>query len=700
LYFTSYQNFYYDEWDFVTAFRPSQATPLLFPHNEHWSTIPILIWKVLFVVVGLRAHWPYEAAALAAHAACVLLLFALIRRRSGDLPAFAAAFTLLVLGTGATDIVWAFQVAWTLSIAFGLIAMLVVDSSPSALIPWRVAAVSAALLCSVMSSGIGLGFVAALTVQLLADRSRRRYLIALAVPIAAYLLWFVFYGAGLAGTPGQPCATCPTAFGNDLGSIGPGYIPKVVAYLAIGLEASAAGIFGLAGNAGEVVLVMLAGLMAWHWYAQGRVESWELGLIAGLGAQFTLIGLVRTRFGLTGAADPHYVYVGVAYLLPLVANAFKRLPWRGLWRPALAGGFALALSANALRLADQAIAQVGLMQIQNAELRTLELFRGAPDMALDRELDISIMPQLTASRYFAAIDELGSPVPSSTPRSLQDLPVHAVDRELVALFGGALRVTGNVRIDEGMSCQTVDAAAGSVIDLQVPNGGSVVMKPSLAGGAALSLGALGPPSSVPLRDVQLLGGLGTRVQLPSTGREMKWRLRITTGRVGEMQVCGADNLHSFAGTSVFSAGAAGGALDPGWKSVPDTTALGGLAAKLPAGIATASFKNDIFGTPQAVPPGAYDVWFRVRVTQPTGDRPEMTLGLWDSTAWRWINSTTYQANQVSGSYTWVKVAADAFPPAGHRLVFIAEFANHSAPLTTDWYIDQAVMFPTGAAAPS
>jgi hypothetical protein len=48
------------------------------------------------------------------------------------------------------------------------------------------------------------------------------------------------------------------------------------------------------------------------------------------------------------------------------------------------------------------------MRIQKAELRTLELFRGAPDIALDRQLDDSIVPQLTASRYFAAIDELGS----------------------------------------------------------------------------------------------------------------------------------------------------------------------------------------------------------------------------------------------------------------------------------------------------
>jgi hypothetical protein len=78
----------------------------------------------------------------------------------------------------------------------------------------------------------------------------------------------------------------------------------------------------------------------------------------------------------------------------------------------------------------------------------------------------------------------------------------------------------------------------------------------------------------------------------------------------------------------------------------------------------------------------------------------MTLGLWDYTAWRWVSSTTYKANQLSTAYTWVKVGQDATPPSSHRLVFIAEFANHNAALSTDWYIDEAVLFPSGAPAPA
>src|SRR5579864_5117891 len=100
LYVTGYMNFFWDEWDFVTTARPWNINVFLLPHAEHWSTIPILIWKVLFLVVGIRTHIPYEAALLIGHLGAVLLLFTFIRRRSGDVSAFAAALVLLLLGGG------------------------------------------------------------------------------------------------------------------------------------------------------------------------------------------------------------------------------------------------------------------------------------------------------------------------------------------------------------------------------------------------------------------------------------------------------------------------------------------------------------------------------------------------------------------------------------------------------------------------
>ena len=539
-------NFFYDEWDFVTAYRPGQSVSILFPHNEHWSTIPILIWKLLFAMFGLRNHVPYEAVALGGHVACVLLLFALIRRRSGDLPAFGAAMVLLVLGSGSTDIIWAFQVTWTLSIAFGLLAMLLVDSSPVTLSGWRIVGISAALIGSLMSSGIGLGFLAAVTIELLVDQRRRPHLLAVVVPTVGYLAWFVAYGAGIPGTPGAPCPTCPTAFGNDIRVLSPSFAAIVFAFVALAVQASAAGVVGLAGIAGQLVADALVVLLVWHWLRERYVASWELGLVAGLVVQFTLIGLTRFRFGLLHASDAHYVYVGVVYFLPLVANAIKNVPWRGLPRAAVASSFAVAILTNGVLLADRAVGRVDTMRTENAELQTVESFRGAPDMARNRPLDSWLMPQLTASTYYVAIDVLGSPVPSSTPRSLSALPPDAVDREMIALFSDALQVTAADQALVGtIACQKITSPTGSIVDLEATGGRPILMSASGGGQIKLSLGFMQAPLDwLFSREVQIPSTTWMQLHLPDTGRPILWRVQIVIPIAGDFQVCGAESVHA------------------------------------------------------------------------------------------------------------------------------------------------------------
>jgi hypothetical protein len=700
LYLTSYKNFFYDEWDFIYAYRPGESsTSIFFPHGEHWSTIPILIWKALFVLVGLRSHVPYQAIVVGAHVACVLALFALIRRRSGDLPAFAAALILLVLGTGSKEIVLAFQGNQTLSLALGLLALLMVEGGPAVSSRWRIAAISGLLLLSLMSSGLGLGFVVAITVELLLDRSHRHLLLAIPAPLGIYIVWFLAYGA-----IGSPCDGCPSALA-DIRAIGPGYLVDVARFVAIGLGASIMGLIGLieAQVAPLIVqagVVALAALLAWHWYLQGGANSWELGLLAGLVAQFTLIALARVHFGLEGAADSRYVYIGVVYLLPLVANAVKHVSWRFMLRPVWAGALALVVLSNAAILADQSLVQLDLMRTENAELRVVEMFRGAPGLALDRPLDDVVMPQLTAARYYGAIDELGSPVPSSVPHSLDKLPPRAVDQQLVALFGQSLSVTADNQRDAPGSCRTFDTAAGLTIDTQVPEGRLIMLKPGRGGDASLSLGIFEPPRAEPVLKTRLDAGTQEWVRVPNTGRSLLWRLRVRTAPVGDLQVCGVDSLRAHSGTAVFSASAAGAGLDSGWTSVPDATAYGGSAARLAAGTVTSSWRDAFIGPPTIVPAGSYDVWYRVRVTDASGSDPEMILGLLDHTTYALLGQTTYKANEVRGSYAWFRVARGVTPISGHPVVFVAEFSSHTRPLSTDWFIDEAMLVAAGSQGPS
>jgi hypothetical protein len=696
LYLTSYKNFYYDEWDFVTKARPWDPSLLLLPHNEHWSTIPLLVWKVLFIVVGIRSHLPYEAASLVVHATAALLMFALIRRRSGDLIAFAAALTLLVLGSGATDITWAFQITWVASIAFGLLAMLLLDGNPQ--FPSRIFAASAALICSLMCSGVGLAFLAAVGAELLVDRSRRKFLFALVAPGAIFAAWFLAFGAGLPGTPGAPCPTCaPSGFRADVhkGPIGLSYLASLGEFVKAGLDASVAGLFGLSVIWAPLLVIVVAFVVV-HWISERKVSSWQIGMITGVLVWFTLVGLGRAQLGPGAATDSHYVYVGIVFLLPVIANAARVFPWRGLWKPSLVAVFAICLVGNITLLRDQAIAQTDLMRTENAQLQTVTAFRGAPDMDLMRSLDDTIMPQLSAGPYFAATDALGLPVPSATIDTLRQLPSTVVDLEMLNLFGGALKVEAdNSRSTLGLECRGVDPSQGTTMDFRVPDGQWVVVEPSKSGEAFIYLGFLGPPSSKPIRKVQLQALTPEWIYVPDTGKPAVWQLRIQTIDANVVRVCSTATLHvSQTLNNLFRAQAESFTLGKGWTSVVDVSASAGGAARVSSGTAP---QSGAFGMEFVPAPGSYDVWYRVKVNSNTATKREIILTVTDTTAGSYLASNTLAAYQASTSYAWLPVASNVVPTSGHLMRFQVNIANR---LSTDWFVDEAIMVPAGSPPPA
>ena len=688
---TSYMNFYYDEWDSIAWRRAWRLDVFLWPHNEHWSTIPVLLWKSLFVVFGIGSHLPYEGAVLVAHVASVFLLFLLIRRRSGDLPAFAASLTLLVLGSGGSNIVWAFQVGFVGSVAFGLLAMLLVMGKPS---PVHVAGASAALLCSLMCSSVGLAFFAAFTAQVLLEHGRRRYLIALVVPAAAFVAWYLAFDTGrIPGLPG-------TSASLHHGPLGWPYIASLISFLTYGLEATAAGLSGSTGAIGLVILLVLVVVIGFRSYQARKVYAWQMGMAAGVIAWFVLTGLGRAQNGSEVAGDSHYLYVGAIFLLPLIADVIKDLPWQGVWRPLLAVVFGFALYGNIVLLWDYTRSQVDTMQIEDAELQTVEFFRGAPDMAIYRQFDNKIMPQLDAARYFPAIDQLGSPVPSPTNDTLRRLPPSAVDTLMVNLFGPALSVTTDpIWSTQGLACQNVDSTGGSTIDLSAVSGASVGLRSSKAGTALFYLSLLDAPPAEPVKHVDLASATQEWVHLPNTGKAVVWHLRVKTPAVGVLQVCGASSLDA-RDSRVHKATAFDGWLGPGWTVVPDPAASSGRVARARAGsihVVSGAYANDTFG-PSFVPAaGTYDLWFRVKVANPSGATPEMTLGLWDEGgSGAWNGSTTYSPNMVGTDYVWIKAASAVVAAQGHAVQFQATVESQ---LSTDWFIDEAVLTPFGQPHP-
>lgn len=362
--------FYGDEWDFIA--RRGLSHPqvgIWFPHNEHWSTLPILLWRAIFSIWHLSSYWPYLIPLLIAHLGVVHLVWRRALRDGSD-PWLATALAALLglLGSGAEDLGWAFQIGFVGSVLLGLAAVdlaavdmaavdvAAVDVSPGGpgagragrRDPRRVAmardaAVSVLSLASLMCSTVGDAMLVAVAVALAARRGPRKAAAVLALPLSCYVLWWSLVGREglsvmhdtfgprvLLGVPGFAWAQLENAFGAGLMPLGALIAVAVAAWSALHLRA-----------------------LIWRLPA-------TLGLACAGVCFYCLTALGRDRFP-TLITPSRYVYVGMACLLPLVAAALSGAlassaarpsaarSGRALWHLARPGAFAvigLFLAAN------------------------------------------------------------------------------------------------------------------------------------------------------------------------------------------------------------------------------------------------------------------------------------------------------------------------------------------------------------------
>ena len=74
--------FYADEWSFLLGRSLTHNTidNLLQPHNEHWSTIPVIVYRVLFSVFGIKSYLVFMIPLMVVHGGVCYLLWNLTRR--------------------------------------------------------------------------------------------------------------------------------------------------------------------------------------------------------------------------------------------------------------------------------------------------------------------------------------------------------------------------------------------------------------------------------------------------------------------------------------------------------------------------------------------------------------------------------------------------------------------------------------------
>ena len=398
LWLTRTYTFYFDEWTFISTAPDWTLATYFRPHNEHPAILFRLAYSALLDTVGLRSYLPYMTALVVAHAANVVLLFELVRRRSGDLVALAAALLLLVLGAGWEDLLWAFQMAWLASVALGLGALLAMQN------PRRMAPATGLLAASLAFSGIGLAFAVAGTVQLLLTPARRRdvlWLVPVGIGLAA---WYVAFGRF--GNHPNPQPTAGNLLLDPL-------------YTLWGMSQSVAGLIGEGGWVGAAVLAAAVAALAWHWWRHGA-DSFEIGAAAGLVAFYLVTGLTRAQLGVQQSGASRYTYIGALLWLILLAGPARNLPWRGTWRPALTACLFLACFNSAVLLFEFSVAKTAQMERAVADLQALAAERGDPCLDPNGHSDLLVMPQVTARLYYRAVDRYGDPVAGIPVRDQSD----------------------------------------------------------------------------------------------------------------------------------------------------------------------------------------------------------------------------------------------------------------------------------------
>jgi len=326
-----------DDWDFLSARTAGNIGDLFRAHFQHWTTLPVLVYRLMWVLFGMRSYTPYQVLSVVTHLVAAALVL-VVMRRAGVRPwvATVAAVTFVFFGSGAENILVAFQITFTGALVFGLSQLLLADHDGP--IDRRDWAGLLAGFCGLACSGVALTMTVVVALAVLLRRGRRGWRVALfhAAPLAvAYALWSKL------APKGQNA--------ENYRSHSPA---QILRFVAVGIEAAFARLGQVPGIGIALGLVLGAGLVVLF---RARTTRWPLGELAAPiallvgGIVFLIVtGVARagqggllvlaTGTGPERARDSRYVYLIAAMALPALALGVDALArrWKQLTVPAVA----------------------------------------------------------------------------------------------------------------------------------------------------------------------------------------------------------------------------------------------------------------------------------------------------------------------------------------------------------------------------
>jgi hypothetical protein len=309
--------FYFDEWDFLATRTAGSLHDLFRPHNEHWVTVPVLVYRALWQVFGLRHYWPYLLVTVLLHLTLAALLVVMMKR-CGVRPTIAvAAGSLFVLfGRGYQDIAWAFQMTFIGSLVFGYVQLLCA-TKPGPLARSDRLGLGAGFV-GLMCSGIALPMIVLVGIATYMRRGARIAAFHVVPLVVAFAIWYM-------------------AIGKQGNQHAHGGITSVLHYSFHALFAAFVSI-GSGRVAAWLLFAMLVAGSALAWqgpWRRGRVPLETAVPIASLVALvgFVLIdgwGRVPT-LGVTHGASSRYLHIYAAFLLVPLAVAAEAVARRWKW---------------------------------------------------------------------------------------------------------------------------------------------------------------------------------------------------------------------------------------------------------------------------------------------------------------------------------------------------------------------------------
>ncbi|CAB4774597.1 unannotated protein [freshwater metagenome] len=293
---TKNQTFIHEEWTWLADRSHLSFHALLDDNFGHTSVVPVIFYLVIFHIFGLDSYEVFRLVLVFFHLAIIFFVFSFVRRRHGLIIGGSIATALALLGTGAQNFIWTFQIGFVGGFLFFLIALRCLQRANNSLgLLWPIFTCLSVGL-SVASAGTGLGSLAVILILTLCGANRRRFWWVGIAPLALYVVWYSQYG-------GQDSPT------SALSTI-PGHVAHYGA-------AAMSGLFGVDQRwgwpmLGIVVILLLKSL---------RKQRFDLLPLSFL--IFVLVfwlGTSYARGGSGGYGASRYVYVGAISLVLAISE--------------------------------------------------------------------------------------------------------------------------------------------------------------------------------------------------------------------------------------------------------------------------------------------------------------------------------------------------------------------------------------------